>query len=368
MRNACIVLRKNVNTTISSGIHAVLNELFLAGYQLEEVRWLPQMEEEQVIKGIQALKADFDNVFILADKTALPIAKKYIETCAANAKNKAEFAGAMISEEGKSSVFLLSNDGSETGVQYVKTACIPYLQQRYGLRFDKIVLRAVGANHARIDQMLAEGKRLAGNALSYYHERKFDEDIIELLYNNNTPKMLADDLLRMFVEGLGDTLYALENVSLEQQLISLLKLRGKKISVAESFTGGGIAKRLVSVSGASEVYWEGINAYNEESKIKRLGVSPYTLGTMGAVSEKTAYEMALGLLNTGDCDIAIATTGLAGPKSDKNMLPVGYCCIAVGTKERICVYQYRFDGTREEISEKAINYALFLAYKQLKNV
>ena len=102
--------------------------------------------------------------------------------------------------------------------------------------------------------------------------------------------------------------------------------------------------------------------------MKRLGVSPYTLGTLGAVSEKTAYEMALGLLNTGDCDVAIATTGLAGPKSDKNMHPVGYCCIAVGTRERISVYQYKFDGNREEITEKAINYALFLAYKHLKNI
>ena len=89
---------------------------------------------------------------------------------------------------------------------------------------------------------------------------------------------------------------------------------------------------------------------------------------MGAVSEQTAYEMALGLLNTGDCDLAIATTGLAGPKSDRSELPVGLCCLAIGTKEKICVYQYRFDGTREEITEKAINYALFLAYKRLKDM
>ena len=88
---------------------------------------------------------------------------------------------------------------------------------------------------------------------------------------------------------------------------------------------------------------------------------------MGAVSEKTAYEMALGLLNTGDCDIAISTTGLAGPKTDRSMLPVGLCYIAVGTRERICVYQYRFDGSRKDITEKAINYALFQAYKMLKN-
>ena len=89
---------------------------------------------------------------------------------------------------------------------------------------------------------------------------------------------------------------------------------------------------------------------------------------MGAVSEQTAYEMALGLLNTGDCDIAITTTGLAGPKSDRSMLPVGLCFIAVGTKEKVYVYRYKFDGDRTAVTEKAINYALFTAFKQLKNI
>ena len=50
------------------------------------------------------------------------------------------------------------------------------------------------------------------------------------------------------------------------------------------------------------------------------------------------------------------------------MLPVGLCYIAVGTKERVFVYRYKFDGTRNEITETAINYALFLAYKQLKDI
>lgn len=116
------------------------------------------------------------------------------------------------------------------------------------------------------------------------------------------------------------------------------------------------------------MYFEGVNTYNELSKIKRLGVNEYTLKTVGAVSDQTAYEMASGLIATGDCDIAIATTGLAGPNTDKSMLPVGLCYIAVGTKERVFVYRYKFDGSREEITQTAINYALFLAYKQLKNM
>jgi PncC family amidohydrolase len=124
----------------------------------------------------------------------------------------------------------------------------------------------------------------------------------------------------------------------------------------------------VSVSGASEVYFEGLNTYNEFSKMKRLGVRDYTLKSYGAVSDSTVYEMAAGLIATGDADISIATTGIAGPKSDKTGAPVGLSYIAVGTREKVFVFRFRFDGNRKEITEKAINHALFLAYRELKNM
>ncbi len=368
MKNACIVLRKSVNATPERGVNAVLDELFLGGYGLDEIRFLSQSDEQKVLRALSALKAEHENIFVLADKTALPIVRKYLSAEEEGVQPYADFANATIYDEKNTSVFLCSADETETGTQYIKNVCIPFLQKKYGLRFDKIIIRAVGANLARAEQVLSEAERMGKNAISCVHRRKNDEDVVEITYDSNTPKMLADDVLRMLVEGFGDTIYALDDTTLEKQLVSLLKVRGKRLSVAESFTGGGVARRIVSVSGASEVYFEGLNTYNESSKIKRLGVSPYTLGTLGAVSEKTAYEMALGLLNTGDCDIAVATTGLAGPKSDRSNLPVGYCCIAVGTKARICVYQYKFDGNREEITEKAINYALFLTYRQLKNI
>ena len=66
--------------------------------------------------------------------------------------------------------------------------------------------------------------------------------------------------------------------------------------------------------------------------------------------------------------LVIATTGLAGPKSDRSLLPVGLCFIAVGTKEKVYVYRYKFDGDRRAVTEKAINYALFMAFRQLKNM
>ena len=233
---------------------------------------------------------------------------------------------------------------------------------------DKTEIRCVGAKEAQIKALIARAQAFDCGKVEYRHTRGYGEDVIELTYAEDISKRLSEDVLRVFAEGLEESIYALDGTLLPAQLVWLLKLRDKRISVAESFTGGGIARKITSVSGASEVYFEGLNTYSELSKIKRLGVSEYTLKTFGAVSEQTAYEMAAGLMATGDCDVCIATTGLAGPNTDRSGLPVGLCYIAVGTQERVFVYRYKFDGTRDEITETASNYALFLAYKQLKNM
>ena len=241
-------------------------------------------------------------------------------------------------------------------------------QEGKGARLGQAILRTVGANAACVEGLVNEVNIRGKNQIRCHHVRVHDEDTLTIAYEETAPKLLVDELMRFLVEELNDCIYATGDCTLEEQVVSLLKVRGRTLSVAEPFTGGGIASRITSVSGASEVYFEGINAYNEASKIKRLGVSPQTLAKYGAVSEQTAYEMAVGLLRSGDCNVAIATTGLAGPNTDRSGLPVGLCYIAVGTTERVRVYGYRFDGTREEITKKAINYALYLAYKQLKDI
>lgn len=367
MVNACIVLQKRINPT-DLRIRAFSTLFQDEGYPFDELHFLMQSDSDKVKKSLQSIKEYADNLFLIADKTALPIVKAYL-TGSFHDIPQSEFGNAGIYLDGKCSLFLFSADETETGMQFATNACIPYLKRKYGVQFEKLVIRAVGANESRVEDLFAKAKAMIGNQNAFcVRERKYDEDVIKILYEQNTPKKLTDDILRSFVEGLGDTLYALNDYSLEEQIVDLLKLRRRRLCVAESFTGGGIARRITSVSGASEVYFEGLNTYNELSKVKRLGVSEYTLHTSGAVSDQTAYEMASGLLRTGNCDISIATTGLAGPKSDRSALPVGLSYIAIGTKERVFVYRYKFDGTREEITEKAINYALFLVYKQLKNI
>ena len=365
MKGVCIVFQRKINVQ-DSGVTAILDAFCLGGYAFDEVRYLSFSEMENLSSILEGGKGEPRLLALLASKADLPLLAGSVNALGLQPCTQYQNAG--IYADKQNPVFLLSADGGETGAAFVKNSCVPFMQQNSGVRYDKFVIRSIGASEARVQSLLSEAGRYGGSKIRYSHLRKYDEDVIEAVYDESASKILIDDTLRLFANGLGDTMYALNDVSIEEQLITLLKVRNKKISVAESFTGGGIARRITSVSGASEVYFEGLNTYNEYAKIKRLGVSEYTLKTVGAVSDQTAYEMAYGLLNTGDCDISVATTGIAGPKSDRSMQPVGLCYIAVGTRERIRVYRYIFDGDRKEITEKAIDYALYHGYGAVKDL
>lgn len=226
-------------------------------------------------------------------------------------------------------------------------------------------IRTVAAPVETVNSVLANLKRDCPDIAINLRE-SFGDLTIEISNESAVDEIVFCNAYRETVKSLNDYIYSLEDVSLTERLFQLLKLRKATISVAESFTGGGVCKRLVEIPGISEVFYEGLNTYSNKSKTERLGVREDTLKNYGAVSAETAYEMAYGLLNTGNCNLSIATTGIAGPKSDGTKKPVGLLYIAVGTEEHISVYEYNLKGSRQSITETAINIALFLAFKKLK--
>lgn len=368
MKNACIVWKEDIQGLFERQTASVRNAFEREGYAFDEYRALAAADETAVLKAVQNLLSTHENIIILANFSKLSRVKNVLSAVFSEEAFQGTASGVGLFVKDRQTVFLLAVDEPQWGETYVKEVCLPHLQRKYNARLQRTVIRSIGANAQHVQSLLAQIRSLGQGMLSCVDEKSFGEDVICVYYDENIPKRIADDAIRVLVEGLGDSVYAVDDVSIAQQLVSLLSVRGKKISVAESFTGGGVAKNIVNIPGASAVYFEGLNTYNELSKIQRLGVSDYTLNSYGAVSDQTAYEMAAGLIATGNCDICIATTGIAGPKSDRSMLPVGLCYIAIGTKEKVFVYRYIFDGDREEITETAIKHALFLAYKQLKNM
>ncbi len=114
-----------------------------------------------------------------------------------------------------------------------------------------------------------------------------------------------------------------------EKTVKLLLDKKLKIAVAESCTGGLIAKLITDVSGASSVFECGVVSYANSIKHSLLGVSEITLDTFGAVSEETVREMSAGVQRLSGADITVAVSGIAGPTSDSTSKPVGLIWLAV---------------------------------------
>ena len=161
-----------------------------------------------------------------------------------------------------------------------------------------------------------------------------------------------------------EEVYSASEGSLEEIAARLLRMNNRTLAVGESLTGGEICSRLTSIAGISANFYEGIVCYNRASKVERLGVPKSVLANYGAVSRETAYAMVKGLCKR-PVDIALATTGLAGPTGDEGK-PVGLVYIAVGGGEFITVFERRFSGSRNEIRTATSNVALFYLIRYLK--
>ena len=158
-----------------------------------------------------------------------------------------------------------------------------------------------------------------------------------------------------------------ESISLEEQLIQILTEQRLTITTAESCTGGLVAGTLVNVAGASDVLNEGYITYSNEAKQRLVNVSEKTLAAYGAVSEQTAREMAIGAANAAGADVALSTTGIAGPGGGTDTKPVGLVYIGCYVKGYTEVIECRFHGSRMENRLHSVEEAVKLAIKMLSN-
>ena len=179
---------------------------------------------------------------------------------------------------------------------------------------------------------------------------------------------MASRIVRELCEILGDDVYGVDVDSIEHAVVNLLAKQGKKLAVAESCTGGLIAKRLVDRPGASAVFDCGVVSYSNDIKEKVLGVRIETLEKYGAVSSQTAAEMAEGTLKLSGADIAVSVTGIAGPDGGTPEKPVGTVWYGIADKNGVKTFKNvvsRDGADRNYIREYAASYALNLVRKHL---
>ncbi len=148
------------------------------------------------------------------------------------------------------------------------------------------------------------------------------------------------------IEYFGENLAEIELGAKKKYKEAVMKLIEKKVSVstAESFTGGLIGKLFTDVSGSSAIFHGGVIAYINEIKGGLLGVKRETIEQHTEVSFAAAAEMAEGARRVFGSDIAISTTGFAGPTGGNENDPVGTVYVGVACADKTVVFRTEYKG------------------------
>ena len=138
------------------------------------------------------------------------------------------------------------------------------------------------------------------------------------------------------------------------------------VAAAESLTGGNVSARITAISGSSDYFLGGIVAYSNAAKASLLGVSEETLATRGAVSAECAREMAEGARRAFGADVAVATTGIAGPGGATERKPVGLVYVALAGPDGVTTEEFHFPGGRAVVTDASAEAALLMLLRGLE--
>ena len=173
-------------------------------------------------------------------------------------------------------------------------------------------------------------------------------------------EFVMNQQLDLLSQLLGNTIVANEDILIEQLLGNLLIASGKTVSTAESCTGGNIAHVFTSLSGSSSFFKGSVVAYANEVKENVLQVNSADIETFGAVSQQVVEQMAVGVRKLLKTDVAIATSGIAGPTGGSDEKPVGTTWIAVCSDDMVVSRGFSFGKLREQNILRATQAALLM--------
>jgi nicotinamide-nucleotide amidase len=263
-------------------------------------------------------------------------------------------APGVIIEENSKIMIILPGPPKEMKPMFEDTVR-PYLQKKADSIIMSRVIKILGIGESAVAEELKDIMTAQTNPTiaPYAKEVGVMLRITAKANNEEEAIKLIEPIEKEIKNRLGDNIYAIEDVSIEDVVAKLLIEKKLTISTAESCTGGMIAGTLINYPGISEVFLEGTVTYSNEAKHNRLGVKNETLEKYGAVSEETAREMAIGIANTAKTDVSIVTTGIAGPEGGTPEKPVGLVYIGVYFKGEVTVKKYVFNGNRSRVRLQA---------------
>lgn len=246
---------------------------------------------------------------------------------------------------------------------------VPFLRKRFELEESIYtrVIHTMNIGESEIDHRIEDLFRSSENPkiAVLAHDYRADVKIMAKAGSEEDAEALIGPLQGEIARRLDGFVFGFDQTTLESAIAALLQARGYSIAVAESCTGGRIAAALTSVPGASRSFVGGIVAYDDVVKIDELGVDRELIGRVGAVSEEVAQAMARGARLRLKADVALATTGIAGPSGGSPEKPVGLVWFALedaaGSRSRRVVFR----GDRDGIMRRATVAALGMIWRRL---
>lgn len=268
--------------------------------------------------------------------------------------------GAVLEKGGKL-VFCLPGPPREF-IPMVESAVIPVLIERLGGERSVLrsrVMRTIGIGESAMEERVSD--LLAGTNPSVGTLAHVGEAHLRLTAraaSEEAALALIEPVEREIRARLGVHVYGVDDTTLEQAVLGLLKERGETLAVAESCTGGLLGGRLTNVPGSSSVFLGGIISYSNAAKQALLGMPEAMLAEHGAVSAPVAEAMARGARERLGADIGVAVTGVAGPEGGTPEKPVGlvYLGLSDGRGERS--QRFLFMGGRADVRARSILTAL----------
>ena len=255
-----------------------------------------------------------------------------------------------------------------------KEQVIPYLMHFTDSVLVSTNIHVMGLGESRVESMLKD-YMLAHDNPTIAPYAKTGEMYLRVTAKARS-EAEARELLAPVVEEiknrLGKYVYGVDVPDIQTAVYLKLKDMGYTFSTAESCTGGLISKKMTDIAGVSEVFLGGVCTYANNAKENILGVKSDTLKKYGAVSEQIAKEMAEGSRRIYGSDIAVSTTGIAGPGGGSKDKPVGLVYVGVSTGEKTEAFRLmlkrNYKDPRNYIRESAAINALLIVLKILSGI
>lgn len=257
-------------------------------------------------------------------------------------ENRQGMAPGTITEKNGKLIIALPGPPRELGPMF-REDVMPYLAKRYGASV--IVSRMVrfwGLAESAMDEKVKDLTALESPTVAPY--AKNGESMLRVSARGESEaECLAqiEPVVDEIKNRLGDYFWTDFEDTFEEALVHELRASGKKISFAESCTGGLCAKRVTDVSGASSVIDMSVVTYAASAKQRLVGVRAKTVEEFGVISAECAEEMAQGIRELSGADIGVSVTGLAGPTPDEGK-PVGLVFVGVSTPDKTYTKRYFF--------------------------